>query len=47
MEKDKSVIGGIFALLIGFYILTRDIPAGIIIGLAVIGVGLYWIINKL
>ena len=47
MEKDKKVIGGIFALLIGFYILTQDIPAAIIIGLIVIGIGLYWIINKL
>ena len=47
MEKDKQLIGGIFALLIGFYILNQDIQGAIIIGLAVMGLGLYWIINKL
>ena len=47
MEKDKQIIGGIFALLIGFYILNQDIQGAVIIGLAVMGLGLYWIINKL
>ncbi len=47
MEKNIKIAGGIFLVLGGFYMLMQILGNLRFVGLAVVGVGLYWILSSL
>lgn len=47
MGKDGKIIGGIFALFIGFYVLAQKFSGSIFVGLILAAIGLYLILSEL
>ena len=46
-KKDIKIMGGVFILIAGFYVLAQDIQFSLVGGLILAGVGLYLILSSL
>lgn len=47
MARDNKIIGGIFFLFTGFYILVQNVGGGIYVGLTLSAIGLYLILSNI